>query len=261
MKLGMIDRPYEDCFRSANEKGLDFLEFCVNHNADHEEFLGKVNQIKAWKKQYGVEIGSIGRWGSDRIDSEGRIIEQELDICCRLIDAAKELGCSNFVCGCNYIAEQSYYWNCTAAMRFLTRLIEYGRARGVCISTYNCRKNNFIHSSMAWTMIHGELKELGIKYDPSHARYAGEDYLKEAVEWGDRFYHVHLKGSLLVDGNRFDDPPAGMDQTDWKSFLCILYAKGYNGGLSIEPHSQNWKDELGDRGLEYTIQYMRKIMF
>jgi sugar phosphate isomerase/epimerase len=57
-----------------------------------------------------------------------------------------------------------------------------------------------------------------------------------------------------------DDPPAGLDQTDWKSFMSILYAKKYTGGLSIEPHSPVWQGELGDHGVDYTIKYMKTLM-
>ena len=113
------------------------------------------------------------------------------------------------------------------------------------VSVYNCRKMNFVNTDEAWRIVLGELPELGIKYDPSHCRYAGGDYLRELVEWGDRVSHV---------------PPAGLDQTDWKSVLNILRCKGYDRYLSIEPHSPVWKDELGEKGLEYTIQYFRKMM-
>ena len=113
---------------------------------------------------------------------------------------------------------------------------------------------------MAWTVIHGFLPELGIKFDPSHSRYAGGDYLREMRDWGERFYHVHIKGSVIINGERFDDPPAGLDQTDWQSFMAILYAKGYSGGLSIEPHSHNWEGELGEKGLDYTVNFMRKLV-
>jgi sugar phosphate isomerase/epimerase len=105
------------------------------------------------------------------------------------------------------------------------------------------------------------LPELGIKYDPSHARYAGRDYLKESRDWGGRFHHVHIKGSIIIDGQRFDDPPAGLDQTDWGTFMAILYGQGYQGGLSIEPHSHVWHGELGDKGVQFTIDYMRRMMF
>ncbi len=113
---------------------------------------------------------------------------------------------------------------------------------------------------MAYRVIHGHLKDLYIKYDTSHCIYAGGDYLQEARDWGDRFIHVHIKGALTINGERFDDPPAGMDLTNWGAFLSILYAKGYQEGLSIEPHSDNWKGELGDKGVDYTIDFIRKLI-
>lgn len=42
--------------------------------------------------------------------------------------------------------------------------------------------------------------------------------------------------------------------------MSILYAKGYNGGLSIEPHSENWRGELGEKGVDFTINYMKKLI-
>lgn len=260
MKLGIIGLPKEESFIKAQQKGLDFLEFCINQGYNTEEFFEDLEKIKGWIQKYNVRVASIGRWKAEKIDREGKIIEPELELSYRLIDAANFLECPNFVCGCNYVEELSYYENCTAAIEYLSKLLVYGREKGVEISTYNCRKVNFIHNPMAWAVIHGHLKELGIKYDPAHSRYDGADYLKEACDWGDRFRHIHLKGSLIIAGERFDDPPAGMDQTNWGAFISILHAKHYRGGLSMEPHSSVWSGELGDKGIDFTIQYMRKLV-
>lgn len=261
MKLGIIAPPVEESFAAAQKKGLDFLEFCINPNHDAEAFLGSVSQIKGWIQKYRVTVQSVGRWKSERICRDGSLNEAELELSYRLIDAAGQLGCPNFVCGCNYVDELSYYQNCTSAIGYLSRMLDHARGKGIQVLTYNCPKGTFIHNPMAWTLIHGHLKELGIKYDPAHSRFSGADYLKEAADWGDRIGHVHLKGSLMVNGQRFDDPPAGMDQTDWKSILCILRARNYTGGLSIEPHSKVWTGELGDQGVEYTIRYMKELLF
>ena len=75
-----------------------------------------------------------------------------------------------------------------------------------------------------------------------------------------RFIHVHLKGAVKIEGKVYDNPPAGMDQTDWTSFMGILYGLGYDGGLSIEPESAYWHGELSDRGVDYTIRYFRNMM-
>ncbi len=261
MELGIIGPPVEESFKKAAKKELDFLEFCINIGHDTQSFFNNVENFKKWIGQYKVKVGSIGRWGSDRIDKEGNIIEEELELSYRLIDVANELACKNFVCGCNYIEGLSYYENSTAAINYFSELIDYGKEKGVQISTYNCRWNNFVCDPISWMLIHGYLKDLGIKFDPSHSYYAGGDYLKEMKDWGERFNHVHIKGSLKVAGERFDDPPAGLDQTDWSSFMSILYKKAYRGGLSIEPHSETWKDDLGEKGLDFTIKYIKELMF
>ena len=92
------------------------------------------------------------------------------------------------------------------------------------------------------------------------AMNAGGDYLQETRDWGKRFIHVHLKGAVKIEGKVYDNPPAGMDQTDWTSFMGILYGLGYDGGLSIEPESAYWHGELSDRGVDYTIRYFRNMM-
>ncbi|KAB7672118.1 sugar phosphate isomerase/epimerase family protein [Bacillus sp. B1-b2] len=260
MKLGIIAKPLEENFQKAKTMGLDFIELCVNEGDNVEKFYENRRCLRKWKEEYVVEIGSIGRWKSHRINQSGEVIKEELENCFKLIDVASELGCNNFVAGCNYIEELSYYANCCAAIEFYSRLIEYGKPKGVKISSVNCRKENFVHHAKAWEMIHGHLADLGIKYDPSHSYYDGGDYLQETLDWGHRFEHVHLKGSLMVNGVRVDDPPAGLDQTDWASFVSLLRLKGYTGGLSIEPHSTVYKGELERKGTLYTINYMNQIL-
>lgn len=258
MKLGIIGWINEESFKEAVERKLDFLEFCVN--ASDKKFLEALEKTRAYSQQYHMPIASVGRWGRDKINPDGSLVEEELMVDYELIDAAAYLGSPVYVTGCNEIEGLSYYENVTAAIRYFEKLIAHGKKQGVKIATYNCRWNNFVHSEPAWTLIHGYLKDLGIKYDTSHCIYAGGDYLVEAKKWGERFYHVHLKGALVVEGERFDDPPVGLDQTDWRSFLAVLYAKGYDGGLSIEPHSEKWKDELGKKGIDFTVKFMKDIM-
>ncbi len=257
MELGIISWIREEDFARVRDKGLSFVELDVNDRA--EEFLTHLVEVKEYSTKYGLPVAAVGRWGSGRICADG-ICEEELGLECRLIDAAAELRCGIYITGCNYVDELSYYENCTYAIRYFEKLIAYGKEKNVKIATYNCRWNNFVCDPEAFRIIHGYLKDLYIKYDPSHCIYAGGDYLQEARDWGDRFAHVHIKGSLTVAGQRFDDPPAGLDMTNWGAFLAILYAKGYEGGLSIEPHSENWRGELGEKGVDLTIRYIRQLM-
>lgn len=257
MKLGIISWIREEDFIKVKDKGLSFVELDVNDRA--EEFLAHVDEVKEYSERYELPVQAVGRWGSGRICKDG-ICGEELALECRLIEAAASLGCTIYITGCNYVEELSYYENCQLAISYFEKLIAFGKQKGVRIATYNCRWNNFVCDAMAYTVIHGYLKDLYIKYDTSHCIYAGGDYLQEARDWGKRFIHVHIKGALLIDGKRFDDPPAGMDMTNWGAFFSVLYEKGYEEGLSIEPHSATWHGELGDKGVDYTIAYIRKLM-
>jgi hypothetical protein len=40
----------------------------------------------------------------------------------------------------------------------------------------------------------------------------------------------------------------------------MLYKFHYAGNLSIEPHSATWQGDLGERGLDLTIRYMRSLI-
>lgn len=257
MRLGMITWIGEEDFKKAKARQLEFVELDVNDR--DSEFLDKLDQTVEYSAKYQMPVGAVGRWGTERITKEG-LSEKELETECRLIDAAAKLKSGVYITGCNYVEELSYYENCTLAIRYFERLIQHAEQYGIKIATYNCRWNNFVCDERAYQVIHGYLKNLWIKYDTSHCIYHGGDYLKEARDWADRFAHVHIKGALQIAGERYDDPPAGMDQTDWGSFMAILYARGYDGNLSIEPHSENWRGDLGERGIDYTIRFMRALM-
>ena len=109
-------------------------------------------------------------------------------------------------------------------------------------------------------MVHNALPELGIKYDVSHCFNRRGDYLREIRDWGDRFLHFHLKGTLYVENEHYDDPPAGLDQTDWPSVMAMLHIKHYDKMISIEPHSHNWRDDLGEWGVDFTINFIKPYL-
>jgi sugar phosphate isomerase/epimerase len=58
-----------------------------------------------------------------------------------------------------------------------------------------------------------------------------------------------------------DDPPAGMDSINWGALLSVLRKYRYDGMLSIEPHSETWQGELGEKGIRFTIEYFKKLLF
>ena len=76
--------------------------------------------------------------------------------------------------------------------------------------------------------------------------------------------HPELKDELMPGGvgsdPDYDNPPAGIDVINWRAFFAILYKYGYDGYLAIEPHSSTWTGEKGEKGVKYTIKYIRDLM-
>ncbi|MBP3559955.1 MAG: sugar phosphate isomerase/epimerase [Clostridia bacterium] len=260
MKLGIINGWEEGNIKYVSDKGLEAVEFCVNHNYNSAEFLKKAEDIKGYCEKYGVVVGSMGRWGQTRIDDNGEIIPEALQDDKNIIDAASIIGCPVFNTGVNYTESKSFYENCRIAIDYLSQLIEYAKEKNVKISVYNCSWENFVVEPKAWHPVLSALPELGIKYDASHCLSRGGDYLSEIMDWGERFYHFHLKGAVYVNGEHYDDAPAGLDMIDWKSVMDLLYTKDYDGMLSIEPHSHFWTGKKGQWAIDYTINYFRPMI-
>lgn len=257
MKLGMISGYDHDALARVKTRGLEYVEFCINHHED--AFLEQLNRIQASLSTHQLFVFSVGRWGTERINKEG-INAIEFEKNCKLIDAAQQLGSPVYVTGVNYVDELSYDDNLKHAVTYLSRLSAYAEQKSISIAVYNCRWGNFIIGPDTWDVVLKEVPGLGIKYDPSHAIYDLKNYLKELNDYGKYIKHIHLKGSLRIDNMRVDDPPAGMDMTDWKSFMAILYKHQYHGGLSIEPHSSTWTHDLGEWGIRYTIDYFKPLI-
>lgn len=260
MKLGIIGGWDEPGFSYVKNKGLDCVEFCVNHNHNAAQFLADAGEVRQLSEKYGIPVASMGRWGMERIDENGQVIEQALNADLALIEAAGIIGCPVYNVGVNYTENLSFYENCQIAISYLKKLIAFGKEKGVKIATYNCDWSNFIYDDRAWSVIHTALNDLGIKYDASHCINRDGDYLKELSKWANRVYHVHIKGNLRIGNDTYDDAPAGLDNVCWGGIFDILYSVDYNGALSIEPHSSYWKGAKGQWGVDFTIGFIRKFI-
>ncbi|MBQ3528717.1 MAG: sugar phosphate isomerase/epimerase [Clostridia bacterium] len=319
MKLGMIMGCEPKSFDEAKELGLDFVEFDLNNPGYWGPMMDDVlpikEELKAASERTGIEVGAIGRWGSQIIAKDGSIDEWELNEVKKAIDLTQYLGAHHYLMSCNYVPEITYYQNITSAINMFKILVEYGKERDVTICAVNCQMgHNYIRTPEQWKLVLDEVPGLMIKYDPSHSFVHGGEkgaYMQEGLDWGDKFGYIHVKGVIQAgdsqevetwknfhlmrkynqmanaisketeEGKKFaelfaklndeiighgfnhrnyDNPPAGLDAIDWRGFMAILYKYGFDGHLSIEPHSPSWTGEKGDKGVKYTIKYMRDLM-
>lgn len=262
MTLGMIEYWSEEGFKHIADLGLHSIELDYNVGNEPDALVSLIPELKRWIEQYDVKVGAIGRWGSDKISESGEIVTEELENTKKILDVCAEIDCPVFITGVNYIEEQTFDWNCNKAAEYLLQVVEYAKTKGVKVCCYNCDWNNFVREPKAWAAVLTRVEGLGIKYDPSHCINSGSGkYLEEIKDWADRFWHFHIKGTININGDHVDDPPAGLDMIDWRQIMGLLYEYRYNGMLSIEPHSGTWKGDLGEWGIKLTIDYISKMVY
>lgn len=261
------------------------------------EILPKKEEIKAAVEKTGVEVGAVGRWASQILNAKGEVVPEEWADVKSVIDFGAYLGAKYYLCSVNYVPELTYYANITAAIGVLRDIVAYAGERGMECAIVNCMMgDNYIRTPEQWRLVLDEVPGLGIKYDPSHSFVHGGEhgaYLKEAMEWGDYFKYCHVKGVIQLGDSeepeewarykllkkypdlaekpefqhrrvganpKYDNPPAGIDSINWRAFFAALYQHDYDGYLSIEPHSSTWRGEKGEKGVKYTIKYIRDLM-
>lgn len=260
MRLGRIQNDYTASgFAKTKEQGLEFIEICCNNAEEAAALVAAKEEVKRLIRQTGIDVSCVGRWNHDILKDGVIDAEKKLGYFA-LLDTAVELGAKTFVCGVNYDKTISLLGNYQNAVAFLGELCERARGTGVKVAVQNCHWNNFIVSPEQWRVILEELPDLYLKFDASHAYHRGDDYLAELSDWCHRVAHVHIKGTTIAGSQKVADPPAGMDDIQWRSLFAILYARGYNGDLSIEPHSSVWKNEMEDRGIAFTQKFIREFL-
>lgn len=259
MKLGII-RGFDDAgFDFVKSKGLDFMEICTNFDGESENFISSVDSIKANIERTGVPVLSVGRWNAEP-NKGGEINGEVAALLKRQVDCVAAIGCPVFNLGVNYCDDISLYKNYTTAIKYLREMVEYAGEKGVTLALYNCSWNNFIYDDKTWEVVLGEIPEIMIKFDASHSYHRGEDYIATIDKWSPRFAHMHVKGTAGIGGRYVDDPPAGIDFLEWSKIFAVLYARGYDKTLALEPHSGIWQGELGDRGIDFSIGYIRPFI-
>ncbi len=259
MRIGRINGYSAENFDSTKASGLEFIEICSTNQEAVKRIIDSVDSIAEQIKRTGIDVSSVGRWNHNLL-ADGKIVAESLDLYKAHLDAAIKLGAKTYVCGCNFDSSISLFKNYSNAIEVLGTLTEHAKGSGTRVAVHNCNWNNFIVSPEEWKIVLGELPELGIKFDASHAFLAERDYLDELSDWCERVYHVHIKGMVRAGERKVDDPPAGMDAIKWGPLFAILYSRGYDGDLSIEPHSAIWHGERGEAGVEFTKKFIKNFI-
>ena len=259
MRVGRIQNNYsKEGFDIVKTLGLEFIEICCNNEMEVQALLDSKEQVKKNIKQTGIDVSCVGRWNHN-LNENGSINPEKAQKYFDLLEAAIYLGAKTFVCGCNYDNNISRYKNYQNAIEFFRSIVIKANGR-IKVAIQNCDWNNFVVSPRDWEIVLGEIPELMIKYDASHAYNRGEDYLGQLNDWCEKVAHIHIKGTTHAGKKAVSDPPAGMDDIMWRPIFSILYSNGYKGDLSIEPHSKIWQGELGNAGIKFTRDFIKQFI-
>jgi sugar phosphate isomerase/epimerase len=172
----MINGFKSESFDYVKSKDLSFIEICRNYDPDAEAFIAAVDDINRNIERTGIQIASVGRWNA-LPNVGGKLDTDVYNRMVRTIDAAHRVGAPVFVCGCNQDTEISLFRNYSFAVEYFSRLLEETDKRNMKLAVYNCSWGNFVHSPAQWEIVLGELPQLMLKYDCSHAYYRNADYL------------------------------------------------------------------------------------
>ena len=91
--------------------------------------------------------------------------------------------------------------------------------------------------TMSYLINHYDSPALGVNFDPSHDRLAGNTDMEFLVrQWGkERLKHIHLKDAAgSQEPGRVMFPPLGEGYVDWAGFIRGIDAVGYDGVMSVE---------------------------
>ncbi len=259
MRIGRINKYSAECFDQTKTAGLEFIEICCNNGEEAMRMIDSADSIISEMKRTGIDVSCVGRWNHD-VQANGKLVPEKLELYKAHLDAAIKVGAKTFVCGCNYDNSISLFKNYSNAVELFGMLTDQAKGSDTRVAIQNCHWNNFIVTPSDWKIVLGEIPELGIKFDASHTYNRGDDYLAELSDWCHKIYHIHIKGTVHAGSKAVDDPPAGMDDIKWRSIFAILYSRGYDGDLSIEPHSSAWHGERGAAGVKFTKDFIKQFI-
>jgi sugar phosphate isomerase/epimerase len=258
VRIGFITNGTEQDLQFAKENGFPCVEINIHNNL--AEWEARKETYKEWLERYGIEVNAMGLWGRNFISPDESERERCFDELRRHIELASFFGAKVIMVGGGYNEGQPIKEQALRACELFPPYIELAESKGLKFAFYNCHWTNHITGPEAWDIVLDKLPTVGIKFDPSHPFYDGLDYLQHARDYGHRFYHIHAKGCVKIAGKPFDDPPAGMDQIDWRSLFAILYKHNYQGDINLEPHSPTWLGERYYKGLLFSKRFLEQFI-
>jgi len=257
MRLGFITNGSVDDVRFAAKYGFGCLELAIfGESPLFERHAG----FKSALAGENVALSAVSLFGQNYREKDAHQRQRHLDLWERAADLAAALGARVFVTGSGYAPDEPVEEQWDAIVDELGPKIQAVKARGLEFAFYNCRWANAVYSPAAWRRVLPRLPGAGVKFDPSHPVYYGDDWLVDMRAAGPHILHAHAKDVLKVGGEMIPDPNPGLGQINWGAFFALLYEAGYDGDVCIEPHSAVYTGEKRYAFLLLSRRYLDQFM-
>jgi sugar phosphate isomerase/epimerase len=261
MRMGMIADWSEPDIKFAAEAQIPYVEFIPW--CPMAEFTGKRKTIESLLDKHSVKVSAMGFFNHDIINPDAAKRESDLKDIHEMIELCETWKTPVFMIGAGQLQkDQPEQDALQKSIEALKKIVDVAGEHGVTVAIYNCHCWNYCVTPRHWGALLAAIPQIRFKYDCSHSYYDNRDYLAEIRDFGKFFAHTHIKGCVKAEGRQVDDPPAGLDQIDWRSVIALLYKYEYKGVLSLESHSKIWNDakRLKYQGLRFSAKYIKSLL-
>jgi len=261
MRVGMISNWDEQDIKFAAEAQLPWVEFIPW--CPMGDFTGKRKDIEGLLAKHKVNVSAMGFFNHDIINPDAAKRESDLKDIREMIALCKDWKAPVFMLGAGLLQkDQDERAALRQSIEALKKIVDDAGKQGLTVAIYNCHCWNYCTTPRHWEALLAAIPQIRFKYDCSHSYYDGRDYLAELRDFGKYLAHFHVKGCIKAEGRQVYDPPAGLDQLDWRSVLGLLYRAEYKGVLSLEPHTKIWSDpsQLKYQGLRFSAKYIKSLL-
>jgi sugar phosphate isomerase/epimerase len=212
MRIGFLARPTEDDFEFAALKSFPCVE--LNFFEDLSA-LERSNDIRHWSQKYGIDLSQVGLFGRNYLSDDAAERDAGLRALREVARYAQRIGAPVVTSGGGSHPALTLEQSCERVVERLGPVIAEIESQGLRFAFYNCHWANFVTHGEAWQPLLEALPGAGIKFDPSHPVYYGEDWRSQMAAWGSRIVHTHAKDVVMVQGKPFEDVPAGLGIIPW----------------------------------------------
>ncbi|HLY26632.1 MAG TPA: sugar phosphate isomerase/epimerase [Aggregatilineales bacterium] len=301
MQLGFVsailpELSLEEVLKFASQNGFDCVEaMCwpvgkaerryagVTHVDVNNFSASDAQKVKALVAQYGVQISGLGYYPNPLAADEA---EREVysDHIKMVIAAARllDIGVVNTFIGRD--PSKTIEDNWPMFEKVWKPLIAFAESQKTKVGIENCPMlfsydewpggKNLAISPEVWRRMFDTIPSpnLGLNFDPSHLIWQHIDTLRCIREFGNKFFHVHLKDEkILTDvlydkgilGVKWHVPKLpGLGTVDWGAFFSALNDIQYDGAVCIEVEDRAYESSPEDcqRALRQSKRYLEPFL-